>query len=115
MSPPVPDHLRGTGRTTEQLKALKKGGLYLAYGDPDLHYHRRLTHSLGLGPIAHMTLSRFLDGGWLQARYSDFDIDHHVEEQTFINYRLQEVLDYLESRMPDAAYFVRLRRLYPRK
>lgn len=100
------DPERGSGRTTEALKALGHGGTYIVLNPACVRHTRALMHFLGREDIHLMTYAGVEERGYLFSLLpTDIKVDHAVWEELRRrgNYhaidRLGEALDYLLARI----------------
>jgi hypothetical protein len=106
---------RGTGRTTRQLKYLKKGGLYVVHSTQMREHAYALLYTfrddievITLDQVMRNTARFFFN---IKNHYPDFDIDHAVLDKTTLVDRrdvalLRELADRVRPFRPDAAYFL---------
>ena len=83
--------IRGSGRTTAQLKALPHGGVYVSCNWKCVSYDMRLAYSLGREDISIVSPDRITDNRWQGREFTAIDVDHafpSTSRQTDLFYEL---------------------------
>jgi hypothetical protein len=94
---------RGTGRTTRQMQALRKGG-YFVWLHSNIYYPRQLALKLGRGDIKIMSPEWVLNRRWEGLKLPDLVLDHAMHT---VNFRNQSELSLFWNLVPHVQARVR--------
>lgn len=88
--------LRGTGRTTAQLKAMPKYGVFVSCNERAMHHDKNLTRKINRSNIVIVPPSWITGQRWQGVHYTAIEVDHAfwdlVKDPSYFNTQLSHAL-----------------------
>lgn len=88
-------HPRGTGRTANQMRAAKRGAVFIVGARPMVDYARRLAESIGRDDLKIVTLQWLEPNNWSGREFTGITVDHDLrlteKQQVLFDMAMQRV------------------------
>lgn len=91
--------IRGSGRTTRQLRALPIGAVFVSCNEQCVHYNKRLARFLNRGDVIVVAPEWIVNQRWQGREYTGIEVDHAYAPRSRHTEVFYHYLSYAKTRI----------------